>query len=712
MLQFFNQSILNASRLSFTPKHLFANGTQGVLGDLSALSTLFQDTSGTTPVTTGGQTVSLVLDNSKNGVGTNGAARYNLLTYTEQFDNWLQYNTSVAANTVAAPNGTLTADVITINNTLCAVYLGAAATGGVRYKASCYFSSAGTNKYPAIVVGNGSNLITAIYDLTTIAVSQTINVSSTIHSTSIAAVGGDWYLCSVEFTLGGVVDHNFKIEAAPNGTGNTVDGNGDITGNVAGRNFPLWGADLRLASQASLTPTYQPITSSWTVSIPGNHDTQTTAANRPTYGVRRNLLGYTEDFSHASWTKVGCTIDANATIAPDGSLTADKIVSATSTTSHHVYQRPSVPNGYKALIHAKAAGKNWIVLGSATLAKFVYVNLSDGSYSIDSGGYTATVTALADGWYKVSVGDFNAGSYPYIILASDSASATSAGGNGVDGIYIWGASLIPASEPNQSYQRVTTGTDYDPGPYPALRHDGTDFLTASLPDLGGGIYSAAGSVYFATPVGMQSLHNQSIGTTYNLPALSTDIYFWIVYPQRLSTSNERQLERYMLAKAGIAEPDYFIQTGYGPEMVTVPFNNGGIHPITTFTAVGTGFFGNDTTGFGTAVLSQSHSLVIDKYYFVTVEVASNTVASVLYYQNQVEGSGFARSTGLDIPIVNTPTTVTGLIQATHTAAAYLAIEWPAWTYPTMNITSVSIKEFIDGMDGYLLMDDDEPLLRD
>jgi len=53
------------SRGGFSPAVLFANNEPGVWYDPSDLSTLFQDTAGTTPVTTPGQTVALMLDKSK-----------------------------------------------------------------------------------------------------------------------------------------------------------------------------------------------------------------------------------------------------------------------------------------------------------------------------------------------------------------------------------------------------------------------------------------------------------------------------------------------------------------------------------------------------------------------------------------------------------------------------------------------------------------------
>jgi hypothetical protein len=52
-------------RGGFSPAVLFANNEPGVWYDPSDLATLFQDTAGTTPVTTPGQTVALMLDKSK-----------------------------------------------------------------------------------------------------------------------------------------------------------------------------------------------------------------------------------------------------------------------------------------------------------------------------------------------------------------------------------------------------------------------------------------------------------------------------------------------------------------------------------------------------------------------------------------------------------------------------------------------------------------------
>lgn len=102
--------------------YLFTGGAPGVWYDPSDLTTLFQDSAGTTPVTAVEQPVGRMLD--KSGYGNHAfqatsasrpvlSARYNLLTKTEQFalpaSAWgVPSNVTVTDNAVAGPNGTLT----------------------------------------------------------------------------------------------------------------------------------------------------------------------------------------------------------------------------------------------------------------------------------------------------------------------------------------------------------------------------------------------------------------------------------------------------------------------------------------------------------------------------------------------------------------------------------------------------------------------------
>lgn len=65
-----NEGGLQAGRpwVTFLPSDLFAAGEKGVWYDPGDITTLFQDTAGTIPVTASGQTVALMLDKSGNGI--------------------------------------------------------------------------------------------------------------------------------------------------------------------------------------------------------------------------------------------------------------------------------------------------------------------------------------------------------------------------------------------------------------------------------------------------------------------------------------------------------------------------------------------------------------------------------------------------------------------------------------------------------------------
>lgn len=120
---------------------------------------------------------------------------------------------------------------------------------------------------------------------------------------------------------------------------------------------------------------------------------------------------------------------------------------------------------------------------------------------------------------------------------------------------------------NHAYQATAANRpkyQIDAKGLPLVRHDTNDGLVCSLPNLGGGIYSAAGSCYFATPQGMSALHGVAMGLTYTLPALSTDIYAWCVFPLRLNALDERNLGLYMQQKAGLIAPDYLGEDGFMP----------------------------------------------------------------------------------------------------------------------------------------------------
>lgn len=169
-----------------------------------------------------------------------------------------------------------------------------------------------------------------------------------------------------------------------------------------------------------------------------------------------NLIAYSQDFSNAAWTKSGLSIVADATISPDGSLNADKLVEDTSTALHYCLRTFPVTSGvtYTYSIIAKYNGR-LLQLSSSTAFPSSHINydLQNGTLVIGSGAATGTIEKLTNGYYRCTYTDVaNATSASGLIIPLLSNSTTaiknpSYTGDGVSGIFMWGAQLEASSYP-------------------------------------------------------------------------------------------------------------------------------------------------------------------------------------------------------------------------------------------------------------------------
>jgi len=158
---------------------------------------------------------------------------------------------------------------------------------------------------------------------------------------------------------------------------------------------------------------------------------------------RTNLVTYSKDFSNAAWTKQEINITANAAIAPDGTTTADKVIPTAVATTHQVVSNAVISSTQCAFgVFAKADGYNTIeILDRQIAANGAVFNLSTGSFTI-IGTATATIENYGNGWYRCTVVANTTGVRYYI--------PTSQGnflGDGISGVYLWGASLEAGSYP-------------------------------------------------------------------------------------------------------------------------------------------------------------------------------------------------------------------------------------------------------------------------
>ena len=150
-----------------------------------------------------------------------------------------------------------------------------------------------------------------------------------------------------------------------------------------------------------------------------------------------NLLLRSEEFDNASWTKSNSTITANAAIAPNGTLTADKLVENTANDQHIIYQSLS-GTGRILSFYAKAAERTWVTIWGSG-GGISRVDLTTGATGTAAPGATIVTQNVGDGWYRISVTDTNA-SFQVIGVAQSNATISYTG-DGTSGIYFWGAQL-------------------------------------------------------------------------------------------------------------------------------------------------------------------------------------------------------------------------------------------------------------------------------
>jgi hypothetical protein len=371
---------------------------------------------------------------------------HNLLTYSEQFDNafWPKSNVTLTANQSTAPTGVTTADLLypTTTGTNRRILVNMTTLGlvlpGAVYTMSLYVKTAGfqwllTN---AVDATNGND--TCWFDVVN---GVTGTIGSDVISTSVTSVGDGWYRVTVTGTAS--ESNNYFWIAA-------VDGDNNLTSTASGTSgIYIWGAQLNEGSSATAyvatttTPVYALRRGDRGVLIEGS---------------RTNLLLRSQEFDNASWTKSATTITANATTAPDGTLTADKLIEGSGGSFHTLSQSVTVgaASPLTFSIYAKAGERTFLYMqmdsGTAMPGdRFAFFNLATGAVGTTQANTTALIEALANGWYRCSItatADADGGSATCKLITAQDGSTINYSGDGASGIFIWQSDAQAAAFPS------------------------------------------------------------------------------------------------------------------------------------------------------------------------------------------------------------------------------------------------------------------------
>jgi len=347
--------------------------------------------------------------------GSNGLIQYapnNLLTFSEQFDNaaWIKAGGSVTANVTTSPDGSATADKLVEDTSSGGHYVSALAsvTTGTTYTLSVYVKAAGRS-WVRVVFGAGFATTNTWFDIANGTVGT---VGAT--SASIQNAGNGWYRVTVTQSATSSTSGQFFVAAETSGSSTSYTGNG--TSGVF-----IWGAQLELGSTA-------------------------TSYNSTTV---KNLLGYSEAFDNAAWSKTRASIVTGAQANPvNGAFNAQKLMEDTTASNSHFVRFLGggvVVSGaqYTFSVYLKAAGRNWArLMWNGTSTQAAYFNLSSGTVGTVGSEATATITAVGSGWYRCSITNNPLStSTAYEVYTSVDGTTTTYTGDGNSGVYIYGAQL-------------------------------------------------------------------------------------------------------------------------------------------------------------------------------------------------------------------------------------------------------------------------------
>jgi hypothetical protein len=160
---------------------------------------------------------------------------------------------------------------------------------------------------------------------------------------------------------------------------------------------------------------------------------------------RSNLVTYSEDFTQSAWVKTRVSISSNVIVSPYGTLNADKIISDATLNSHFIRDDISSTIGVVS-VFAKADEFTFLKLSTNAFGfQASYFDLVNGTF-VQSADHIAKIENYGNGWFRCSIYVSQAFTQFYVENAGNSASATHLG-DGVSGIYIWGAQVEAGSYP-------------------------------------------------------------------------------------------------------------------------------------------------------------------------------------------------------------------------------------------------------------------------
>lgn len=165
-----------------------------------------------------------------------------------------------------------------------------------------------------------------------------------------------------------------------------------------------------------------------------------------------NLCLQSQTFDSATWVKSNSSVVADATTAPDGTLTADELIENAAASSHGTSianVATSIPLGtvYTQSVYVKqGVGTRrcqFIFAGSAYIGLYANFNFQTETLVLGTSILSGRVDKCPNGWYRITISAatlVDAQNYTLLVRLCDTnqTSNRSYTGDGVSSLYVWG----------------------------------------------------------------------------------------------------------------------------------------------------------------------------------------------------------------------------------------------------------------------------------
>lgn len=391
-------------------------------------------------------------------------ARTNMTSYSSTFINgvWGKTAASVYSNVAVAPDGTYTADKL-IEDTSTSVHSitrSIAVAVSTTYTWSVFLKAAERTS-ASIQFGNFANQVASNAVYINLLTGETINNDA--NRTRVQALSNGWFRVSATVTTTATGTSIF-----PSIYTSITFGSNNYTGD--GRSgIYIWGGSMELGafptshiptpvvftSRASTATYYDNIgvlqTAASGVARSNAYTRDSTGKLIPigllTENTSTNLVTRSAEFDNAGWAKARTTVTANQAIAPDGTMSMDLVLPTNVSGDHQVSVSvaATASTNYVWSCYLKAAGYNWgrlRVADSVSFLKDAVVDLVNGT--IYNPSNISTIEPVGNGIWRVSVAVTTQAAATTIsvgVWVYDNTRTSTFVGDGVSGIYVWGAQL-------------------------------------------------------------------------------------------------------------------------------------------------------------------------------------------------------------------------------------------------------------------------------